>query len=49
MLLALIQAAALAVPLLHADPPVDGTLSNPAWKSAQNVTLDWDQIGRAHV
>ena len=49
MLLALIGAAALAVPLLHADPPVDGTLSSQAWKSAQTVTLDWDLQGHKHA
>ncbi|HEU5478813.1 MAG TPA: sugar-binding protein, partial [Candidatus Tumulicola sp.] len=49
MLLALIQAAALAVPLLHADPPIDGTLSSQAWKSAQSVTLDWDLQGHKHA
>lgn len=45
MLLALLQAAVLAVPLAHTDPPVDGSLAHPEWKSAQTVTLDWDLEG----
>jgi hypothetical protein len=43
--LAILQALALAVPLVTADPPVDGTLSHAEWKSAQSVTLDWDLQG----
>ncbi|HET9095912.1 MAG TPA: hypothetical protein VFN37_04575 [Candidatus Baltobacteraceae bacterium] len=45
MILAVIQAVALAVPLVQPAPPLDGSLQHDAWKSAKTVTLDWDLQG----
>lgn len=49
MLLGIIAAAALAVPLVHSGPPVDGSIAHEEWKSAQSVTLDWDLEGHKHA
>ena len=49
MLLGVIAAAALTVPLIHGDPPVDGSIAHPEWKAAQSVTLDWDLDGHKHA
>lgn len=45
MMLALIQAAAIAVPLVTSAPPVDGSLQHDAWKKAAAASLDWDLQG----
>lgn len=49
MLLAVVQAVALAVPLVQSAPSMDGSLAHDAWKSAKTVTLDWNLQGHTHA